>query len=1018
MNKVSILICAFVTACSAPPPLPGLLDAGRILDDAAGADSHYDFDAALGDVPPLDAGGQVRIDQVLPNNGVRSGGYRVRISGDGMTPNTRVMFGSQEADNLLLQNERTITLRVPAALQSGPVDLVVDNGATQARMQNAFTYYDDLGIDSLSPTVLSTRGGAQVQVQGQGFVGDLLVMCGDRQAANVQIRDAEHLSFIAPPSSAGRANLEILSSYGRAVLALGLEYQDPLRADRLVPQSTDLSGGQTIVLYGQGFAPTTQLFIDNVQAPVSWMDATRLQFVAPTQSSAGVYQLRVEDLLGQARLSDGLVYVDSAAHSVAISSLQDRIGSPAGGDRIDIFGSQLDQADLQVLFGDQAASIQARPSNTHIVVTTPLHSPGLVDVRVLSNQGDASLPQAFRFAAKPHLYAISPASGSTLGGETIHIQGAGFVSGTQVWLGGQALQNLQWIDANTLSATTPPGSSGLVDLELQGPFGQQAMLNQAFRYHADLQLTALRPVRGGMSGGTYVRLYGSGFLDGAIPEILFGDSPASDVQVISDSLITLRSPAHAPALLNVTVQRPQQQDTLSRAYTFYDPGFLFGGVRGGEIDGAIYVTCYNSMTRMGIPDLSVQLGLHTGAYFALTDANGQATLSGPDLQGPQTITVAGAGYASITLVQVNAKEITVFVNPTSFSSSSGSPPPLPPPPSISGSVSGFAKELFDPAALGPDESALAIVETSVRTVFNSPQAPTATQYVVANGGLYTIPASRPGRLAIVAVAGIFNASDGSFRPRQIGFHRGVSAAYGDQLTDVDIELTVPLNSSLDVTLPNIPLGDPDPESGVVMPFINFGGEGVYALRDLRVQAPSTVTLQDFPDLPGEMITFLAGAFVLDGERPCQQSRSCPYSVVMRHGVGQLRSGITMDPLLGFPQIIEPETNGVMQGGRMRWKAATGTQPSYYQLYLSGLDGTSWDFYIPGALTKFTIPEFADINSDIPPQNAAMGAYQAQFVSVYAPDFDYNNFSYLDLSSSARRSWNQQVFKFVKGEAQP
>lgn len=1016
MLALSSALCT--SACPQSPSLPALLDAGSILDDGSSEDRGFVYDASVGDLGPMDAGDPIVVEQVIPNNGVRSGGYRVRISGEGFTTDTQVWFGDNLGDNLLLQNSRSITVRVPANALSGPVDLRLDNGASQDILVNGFTYFDDLSIASLSPQLISSQGGALIDVQGLGFSGELLVLCGGRQVADLSIIDDSQLRFIAPPGLPGRVDLQIFSTYGQASLPLAIEYRDALRIDQANPQAVPLSGGETVTLSGAGFRPDTQVFLDANAVNFEYMDSTHLRFVAPAQSSPGAYALRLVDDLSQAELLPGLIYLASPQAAPRITALQPACGDPAGDELIDIFGAGLDAMGLQVWFDGRLAPIVSAASSQQLTVRSPAHANGEVRVQITSALGNAELDPGFCYQSALRVDALSPNQGPSSGGELLSISAAGFVSGTQAWLGGQALSDLQFVDANTLTATSPPGSAGPVDLVLRDPSGRKQQLDAAYVYVDDLRLVGLRPVRGGMAGGTYVKVYGSGFLNGAAPQLLFGQDPGQDLQVHSDNMITLRSPAHAPALLDVTLRQGDSQASVPRAYTYYDPGFLFGGARGGSVDGALYVSCYNSMTRLGVPGLSVQVGLETGAYFALTDANGQATLSGPDLYGPQTLSVAGAGYESITLVQVDASEVSLFVNPTSFSAASGSAPPLPPPPSISGQLYGFAKELFDPAALGPGESALAIVQTTVRTVFNSPMAPVQSQYVAANGDRYTIPMARPGRLAVVAVAGIYDSNSGSFRPRQIGFHRGVSAAYGDVLDNIDIELTVPLNSSLDITLPSIPLGDPDPESGVVMPFINFGGEGVYALADLRVPGASTVTLKDFPDLPGEMLSFLAGAFVLDTTRPCQLNHSCPLSVVMRDGVGDLRSGLTLDPLLGFAELIEPEENGVMLGGVMRWKPAPGTTPSYYEIYLAGLDGTAWDFYLPGQLNKLIIPRFAELSTELPPHNAGLGAYQVQMVSVYSPGFDFNNFSYLDLSSQARRSWSQQTFKFVKADDSP
>ncbi|PIY49732.1 MAG: hypothetical protein COZ06_13015, partial [Armatimonadetes bacterium CG_4_10_14_3_um_filter_66_18] len=62
--------------------------------------------------------------------------------------------------------------------------------------------------------------------------------------------------------------------------------------------------------------------------------------------------------------------------------------------------------------------------------------------------------------------------------------------------------------------------------------------------------------------------------------------------------------------------------------------------------------------------------------------------------------------------------------------------------------------------------------------------------------------------------------------------------------------------------------------------------------------------------------------------------------------------------------------------------------------------------------KLVVPSFPPLDVDNPPGNTGLGAYQAWMIAVYVPDFEFDNFSYLDLSGTARRAWTQATFKFV------
>jgi hypothetical protein len=79
---------------------------------------------------------------------------------------------------------------------------------------------------------------------------------------------------------------------------------------------------------------------------------------------------------------------------------------------------------------------------------------------------------------------ISPASGSSTGGDTVIITGTGFIPGyTRVYFGSSAAA-VATVDSGTqLTATSPPGS-GTVDITVMTPAGPSASgtIDQ-FTYH-------------------------------------------------------------------------------------------------------------------------------------------------------------------------------------------------------------------------------------------------------------------------------------------------------------------------------------------------------------------------------------------------------------------------------------------------------------------------------------------------------------------------------------------------------
>jgi hypothetical protein len=74
--------------------------------------------------------------------------------------------------------------------------------------------------------------------------------------------------------------------------------------------------------------------------------------------------------------------------------------------------------------------------------------------------------------ALPQVTAISPASGSAVGGDSVTITGSGFTGATAVDFGGVSAQMAVGSDTK-ITATSPPGN-GTVDVTVMTPVGTSA----------------------------------------------------------------------------------------------------------------------------------------------------------------------------------------------------------------------------------------------------------------------------------------------------------------------------------------------------------------------------------------------------------------------------------------------------------------------------------------------------------------------------------------------------------------
>ncbi len=1157
-----MLVVALALA-GCPPQAPG----EGTTDDADAGLLVIGFDAGPlpegTDAGPTDAGpvnSVVFVTSLTPPNGPLRGGNRVILEGENFAPESRAFFGSNEATNCLALTTRRLSCEVPAGTDAGPVVVRVENDLGVGVLEGGYTYFSPVTLLAITPSSGSSDGGTAVVLTGESFSDNMIVLLGERRVVDLVVSpDGTQAQALAPPGEPGRVDVTVIDAFGRATLPLSFTYVAPLTLESVEPAIASV--GDVVEVRGRGLVDAagnvTQFLVRGVRASVrNAIDESRVRIVVPSVTP-GLVDLDASRDDVAVSLRDALVVLGPTQGTFSLLSAVPRQVDTAGGDIVTVvgegFASELDPI-AEIRVGDTSASSFAVVDDRHIAVTVPAGTVGSVDVSVRRASGAAaSLSDGLAYierlsiadVAGPGPEGAGTASGGTIeGGETITLSGEGFLEGMTVTLGGLPCEDVVVSSTSSLSCTTPAGAAGAVDVVVTSPDGQVVRIGDGFVFQDTLSVLGARPSRGGYTGDVVVTVSGTGFSrlqQQATPTkplvVLFGGVPGDprEVQILSDNLLRCRTPLTQTGVLDVTVALitveteadgtpivvvdPAASSTAARAFTAFDPTSVLGGTRGGPIEGALYVTALDAVMGLPIPNLLVFTG--TGGTPTASDIThfpfGQATLSGPDIYGPQTVTVVGDGYERSTLIDVNASEVTLYLMPISGGGGGGGGGGDPPPPAeIRGRVFGFAKEFFDPAALGPDEAAVAFVQTTTRDEFSSNPPPGGMTNVFEEGGEFYIANSRPGRLALVAIAGIFNLATREFRVKQLGVRREVFAQRGVVLTDQDIELTIPLDRVVDVSLPDAPLDfeieniraqfGNGPDITRVVPFIQLGGEGAFVYTS-AIDGDRNHSIDEMADLPGEMLTFIAGAYsttgrnlitdsgvasltfnsvvvegqgtnwdatdlfgqplvlgkifvanLPDGRRfasdvlgsdgqslrlrdraPMSASAiayhigdaGLPSSQVIQDGVGDLRGGVTIQPVLGIPEVISPLENGALEQRTLRWRPAPGEQPTFHQMYLYEPFALAqvWSFYLDGARTKVPVPTVPTVleflpslplaeqvlpEDFIPPDDLLVGALFWQHEAILVPGLQYDNWSYLDIGGRGRRAWTTNVRTFVHG----
>ncbi|MDQ6811343.1 MAG: IPT/TIG domain-containing protein, partial [Actinomycetota bacterium] len=235
-----------------------------------------------------------------------------------------------------------------------------------------------------------------------------------------------------------------------------------------------------------------------------------------------------------------------------ITSVSPNVGPTGGGTTVTISGTGFAEASA-VKFGAAEATGVSVISATSITATAPAGT-GVVDVTVTTPSGISPTgpPDRFTYQPAPIVAKLSPKSGPTPGATSVTISGSDFTGATAVKFGEASAVSFKVNSATSITAISPPGEVGNVDVRVSTPGGTSAaQTGDRFKYTPVVQ--AITPNGGPIAGGTSVTVTGSGFALGSTGTLFkFGKVKAKSVECASSTSCTMITPAEAPGAVNVT----------------------------------------------------------------------------------------------------------------------------------------------------------------------------------------------------------------------------------------------------------------------------------------------------------------------------------------------------------------------------------------------------------------------------------------------------------------------------------
>ncbi|WP_327312002.1 IPT/TIG domain-containing protein [Streptomyces sp. NBC_01235] len=233
-------------------------------------------------------------------------------------------------------------------------------------------------------------------------------------------------------------------------------------------------------------------------------------------------------------------------------------GSSGGGTLVTITGTNL-TGTTAVRFGTRLATSVTNVSPTQVTAVSPSGT-GAVGV-TLTTSGGTSNPIPFYYVGAPFKQSLSPATGSTAGGETITINGTGFSSATSVAFGANTAVPTVVSDSQ-LTVVAPAGTAGSVGVTVTTAGGTNNGLS--YTYVAAPVLTTISPTGGSESGGTLVTLTGTGFT--TTNQVTFDGVPAP-FTVLSDTSVSAATPP-GTGTVDVALTNDAGSATLAAAFTY------------------------------------------------------------------------------------------------------------------------------------------------------------------------------------------------------------------------------------------------------------------------------------------------------------------------------------------------------------------------------------------------------------------------------------------------------------------
>lgn len=956
-----------------------------------------DPDDSDNDHGQIDENKPLKLEILSPSQGKIDGGYEVRVMGQSLSETGKLRFGQIEAPQQQFVNSGVVRAVVPPG-KNGCVDVFWEQNDATVVLENGFCYFEDIVVESISPTVVVEGQRIPLTISGKGFDKNtrVSVFTEERVSPLLETRVVSESTLVGdlPDLRNGKASISVVGPMGSVVLNEALTVLPPLKAERVTPAYARSAQSVSFLVEGSGFDEETHVRVGAREVTAKCVDAHHLSFEY-SSDIPGFYDVLIYDSQRQVRLDAG-IYIADHEEEAKIVNVLPNYGSHRGNTEIEIVGFGLPMVG-EAYVGEKNAGIQSKSADSWRIVTPSAHTAEYVDISI----GGMVFPKGFEYVIYPELSSVTPNREEA--GAIVQLQGEAFTSDLRVFFGGQESPEVSVLSSSLAQAVVPPGYGNAPIRLVQGR--AESATEVTFSYVSNIEIVGQSTHEVVVSGGTQVALYG-GLFDNEMK--IQVDGVECEFKWVSPNEIQFIAPAHKSGHAAIEVFCAENVVCATAELTYFDPVGKTMGASGGVIDGAVYVSVYSSSTGKPIEKATVYLGVDESALTKVTDTQGRVSFEDASIVGGQIVMACAENFSCATMQPVNARDITLLLDP--WKSSSGTPdtdpPPPPPTPDKNGTINPIditipytPKPAYFTGTVGdfgkvelvsnPNHIRAGLVIQSALSAYALPYQKDDVYLITEVGAKYKLRA-RTGQVALALVCGLYDSTTSRFTPKYLGVKRHLFATDGANV-ETHLDCEIPLNQTMPIKMLDAPLKS-GPNGVNASAFLNLGSDGYIGGFMNGSSNTDFVVLTGLPPLRAELydasFEISVGAYT-DGGYPA--------TVLSTDNVTYSDKTLEIGPAVPLPKFLTRDSEDILHTGKLEWSVEYPQNVDYYAITIrmySMLHSGDLLFqaYLPGSATTFEFPQIYAWPED------GSGQIYIQLIAYKSvrQGFDFNLFSTAEL----------------------